>query len=302
MKDGIINIYKERGYTSHDVVAKLRGILKQKKTGHIGTLDPAAEGVLPVCVGKATKIAELFGDHDKTYIAEIIFGLETDTLDSTGSVLSERSIPDPEGWLCANAGRIEEILRAFTGDMMQTPPMYSAKKVGGKKLYEYAREGVELDRQPVPVKVYSAVLKDRYVKNGRPVVKAEIACSKGTYIRVMCSDIGKAEGSGACMGELLRTKVGEFSLDDAVKLGELQGSEDPYAYVIPLDEVLNIYPAVTVLKERAPALLNGNLLTADMLVSSPAEEGILRVYDPDGNLKALYLKTGEKLKPFKMFI
>ncbi|MBQ9827863.1 MAG: tRNA pseudouridine(55) synthase TruB [Lachnospiraceae bacterium] len=302
MKNGVINIYKEKGWTSHDVVARLRGILKQKKTGHIGTLDPAAEGVLPVCVGNATKLAEMLADHDKEYEAELIFGLVTDTDDETGKVISETKFDDPERWIAENRERIDGILSGFRGEYMQVPPMYSAKKINGKKLYEYARAGVEIEREPAKVFIYSAEILDAYVKDGRPVLRIRVSCSKGTYIRVLCSDIGNLEGSGACMGSLLRTGVGSFRIEDSVRLGKLETAEDPYEFVTDTDTVLSEYPMIRVNKRGEPLLNNGNILTAGETEGFPSEDGIYRIHDTEGRLKALYEKKGGRMKPAKMLL
>ena len=197
MIHGILNVRKEKGFTSHDVVAKLRGMTRQKKIGHTGTLDPDAEGVLPVCLGKATKLCERMTDKEKVYEAVMVLGKETDTQDLSGTVLKT-----------GETDRLteEEVRRAvhsFEGSYDQIPPMYSAVKVGGKKLYELAREGKEIERKPRRVEIRSI----RILEMKLPEVKFEVVCSKGTYIRTLCSDIGQALGCGACMGSLLRTTL-----------------------------------------------------------------------------------------------
>ena len=190
MINGVLNVYKEKGYTSHDVVAKLRGILKQKKIGHTGTLDPEAEGVLPVCLGRGTKLCGMLTDKRKTYQAVLHLGMETDTQDMTGQVISRRPVEvTPE-----EAARC---IRSFVGDQMQIPPMYSALKVGGKKLYELAREGKEVERKPRPVTFYEI----RILSVELPLVTMEVTCSKGTYIRTLCHDIGEKTGLQRMYGE-----------------------------------------------------------------------------------------------------
>ena len=204
MINGIINIYKEKGYTSHDVVAVLRGICKQKKIGHTGTLDPDAEGVLPVCFGSATKLCEFLTDKNKEYIAVMKLGIETDTQDTTGTILDKREVHVSE----------EEILKtilSFQGEQTQIPPMYSAVKVNGKKLYELAREGIEIERSARKITVH----KIEVLSIDGDEVKLKVLCSKGTYIRSLCIDIGRRLAIPATMSFLVRTKVGKFKLEKA---------------------------------------------------------------------------------------
>ena len=195
--DGVLNIRKEKGYTSFDVVAKLRGILHMKKIGHTGTLDPEAEGVLPVVLGKATKLVDLLTEKQKTYEALLHLGLETDTQDMTGTVLEEKPVEVTEE-------EVRTVIRSFLGEQQQIPPMYSALKVDGKKLYELAREGKIVERKPRAVQFYEIEIK----KIELPYVRFSVTCSKGTYIRTLCHDIGQKLGCGGCMEELLRTDLG----------------------------------------------------------------------------------------------
>ena len=210
-RSGVINIYKEAGYTSHDVVAKLRGILKQKKIGHTGTLDPQAQGVLPVCLGKGTKLCDLLADHDKEYEAVLRLGITTDTQDMEGTILKESSVQVSEE-------EVRTCILSFQGEQQQVPPMYSALKVNGKKLYELAREGKVVERKARPVTFHNIEV----LWMELPKVKIRVQCSKGTYIRTLCNDIGEKLGCGGCMEELLRTRVERFGLTDAVKLDEVQ--------------------------------------------------------------------------------
>lgn len=207
MFHGVINIYKEAGYTSHDVVAKLRGILKQKKIGHTGTLDPAAEGVLPVCLGKGTKLCDMLTDKTKTYRAVLLLGLETDTQDTTGTVLQEQSTES------LTESEVRTAVESFVGPYAQMPPMYSALKVNGKKLYELAREGKEIEREARPVEIFSLTIEEIQL----PRVTMSVKCSKGTYIRTLCHDIGEKLGCGGCMEYLLRTQVGPFYIEESSK-------------------------------------------------------------------------------------
>ena len=205
MYDGIINVYKEKGFTSFDVVAKMRGILGQKKVGHTGTLDPEAEGVLPVCVGKGTRLCDMLTDRDKTYEATLLLGMETDTQDTTGTVLSET---DASG-LTEEA--VREAVLCFVGDYDQIPPMYSALKVNGRKLCDLARQGVEVERKPRPVKIYDITIRSIRL----PEVVMTVSCSKGTYIRTLCHDIGEKLAVGGCMKKLLRTRAAGFRMEDS---------------------------------------------------------------------------------------
>ena len=197
MIHGIINVYKEKGFTSHDVVAKLRGIVGQKKIGHTGTLDPDATGVLPVCLGKATKLCDLLTDKNKTYEAVLLLGKTTDTQDITGEVLEEKSTE------ALTEEKVREAIEGFIGDYEQIPPMYSALKVNGKKLYELAREGKVIERKARLVKI----LDIQILEIDLPKVRMEVSCSKGTYIRTLCHDIGEKLGCGGCMESLIRTRV-----------------------------------------------------------------------------------------------
>ena len=212
MIHGIINVYKEKGFTSHDVVAKLRRIVGQKKIGHTGTLDPDATGVLPVCLGKATKLCDLLTDKNKTYEAVLLLGKTTDTQDITGEVLEEKSTE------ALTEEKVREAIEGFIGDYEQIPPMYSALKVNGKKLYELAREGKVIERKARPVKI----LDIQILEIDLPKVRMEVSCSKGTYIRTLCHDIGEKLGCGGCMESLIRTRVSTFRIEDAKTLDEIE--------------------------------------------------------------------------------
>lgn len=250
--NGMINVYKEKGYTSHDVVAKLRGICRQKKIGHTGTLDPDAEGVLPVCLGTATKVCGLLTDKDKEYEAVLLLGKETDTQDSSGTVLSETSVRQTET-------EIRETIRSFAGDYSQVPPMYSALKVNGKKLCDLARAGVEVERRPRQVHIYQIdILWMRL-----PRIKLRVHCSKGTYIRTLCHDIGQKLGCGGCMEELLRTKVSIFESGHALTLAQIQELAEEgrlQDILLPVDQLFLQYPKVQVTEEFQKMLQNGNRL------------------------------------------
>ncbi|HIX98430.1 MAG TPA: tRNA pseudouridine(55) synthase TruB [Candidatus Dorea intestinigallinarum] len=292
MLDGIFNVYKEKGYTSHDVVARLRGIAGQKKVGHTGTLDPDAEGVLPVCLGKATKVCDVLTDKSKTYQAVLLLGRRTDTQDISGACLEER---DTSGLAKETVRRAVE---SFLGDYMQTPPMYSALKVDGKKLYELAREGKTVERKARKVQIHRIEIR----KMDLPRVWIEVECSKGTYIRTLCDDIGELLGVGGCMEELLRTRVGHFRIEDSVRLSELERYREEGTleeHLIPVDSVFADCPRLDVPERLEPLLYNGNPLRLP-----EGEDGqLVRVYDSRGRFIALYRYQQQKhiYKNEKMF-
>lgn len=298
MIDGIINIYKEKGYTSHDVVAKLRGILKQKKIGHTGTLDPDAEGVLPVCLGKATRLCEFLTDKVKTYETVMRLGITTDTQDISGTVWKEQEVTVSEQ-------QIREIASSMIGESMQVPPMYSAIKVNGKKLYELAREGVEIERQPRPITVYELEI----VAVDLPYVSMRIICSKGTYIRTICHDIGEKAGCGACMAKLTRTKVSCFDIKDSITLEKVEELRDNGALaeqIVSVEQMLAEYPAVKALPEGDKLLHNGNSIFANQVELQHVtckKDMRVRMYDSAGVFIGIYFfENNKKLKPFKMFL
>ena len=298
MINGIIIVNKETGFTSHDVVAKLRGICGQRKIGHTGTLDPAATGVLPVCLGSGTKLCDMLTDRDKEYVAELLLGVETDTQDTTGSVLWESPVTVTE----------EEVSRAclsFLGDYDQIPPMYSALKVDGKKLYELARAGKEVERKARRVRILELEILEMRL----PVVKLRVVCSKGTYIRTLCSDIGQKLGCGGAMQSLQRTKAGRFRLEDALTLGDLQQLKDSgelERVVQPVDSLFEETPALHVTAEAARLLENGNALFPAQFAETvtPEPERWVRVYRPDGRFAGIYAYEEQKrwYRPVKMFL
>lgn len=297
MINGIIVINKEAGFTSHDVVAKLRGICGQKKIGHTGTLDPAATGVLPVCLGSATKLCDMLTEKNKEYVAELLLGVETDTQDMTGQVLMRREVSVTES-------DVRRICGEFAGDYNQVPPMYSALKVNGKKLYELAREGREVERKARPVIIYELEI----LKLELPVVTMRVSCSKGTYIRTLCADIGERLGCGGAMQSLKRTRVGSFGLGDAVTLGELQQLKDAdrlRSRVIPVDSVFGGYPVLHVAAGFAPLLENGNTILPSQTAEQEIHKGQwVRFCRPDGSFAGIYSYDEEKqrYKPVKMFL
>ena len=294
MVNGIINVYKEKGYTSFDVVAKLRGIFKQKKIGHTGTLDPDAEGVLPVCLGKATKVCDLLTDKSKEYETVLLLGKVTDTQDITGTVLEEKDVKVTEE-------AVRETVLSFVGDYMQIPPMYSALKVNGKKLCDLAREGKTVERQARPVKILTIDILDVTL----PRVRMRVHCSKGTYIRTLCQDIGEKLGCGGCMEELLRSRVGRYSLFESHTLAQVEAAVADGTVqdmIDPVEAVLAEYPALYADSYGDRLLANGNPLS-DNLVSPQHKEGWVRMYASDGTFTGIFQwDAGEKkYYPVKMF-
>lgn len=293
--DGVIVIRKEKGFTSHDVVAKLRGILHMKKIGHTGTLDPDAEGVLPVALGKATRLVDMITDKEKTYEAVMRLGVVTDTQDMSGTVLSqttELSVTEEE--ICT-------VVSSFVGDYMQVPPMYSALKVNGKKLYELAREGKTVERKPRPVHFYEIEILDISF----PLVRFRVTCSKGTYIRTLCHDIGEKLGCGAAMESLLRTKVGRFTLDDAITLAQTEEAVQEgtiESKILGIEEILAEYPRVCCTKEGDRLLANGNPLV-QALVDAQEKKGWIRMCSSEGSFSGVYQWDEKRNRyfPVKMF-
>lgn len=309
MYHGIINVYKEAGFTSHDVVAKLRGICKQKKIGHTGTLDPDAVGVLPVCLGSGTKLCDMLTGETKEYIAGFQLGIATDTQDISGKILEEKEVH-------VSTEQVKEMLSHFVGELQQVPPMYSALKVGGKKLYELAREGKEVERKARPITIYELEL----LKAEHPEYEIRVVCSKGTYIRTLCHDIGQALSCGAVMTSLVRSRVGEFRLKDAKTLDELQELADQgrlQEAVIPVEEMFHALPAIQVSDGAQKALRNGNQLKrSEVLMKEeagttgkipgefPVDQGEYRVYSMDSRFCAIYRYEGDRrlFTPVKMFL
>ncbi len=252
MVHGILNIYKERGYTSHDVVAKLRAMTGQKKIGHTGTLDPDAQGVLLVCLGVATKVCDLLTDTDKAYRVGMLLGQETDTQDTTGTVIRTcGELPEP--------GAVEQALLGFVGEYGQVPPMYSALKVGGKKLYELARQGKTVERHPRRVRIYDLCVEQMEL----PHVTFAVSCSKGTYMRTLCHDAGEALGCGACMESLVRTRVGSFCVEESLRLsevGELLEQGRLGEALTPVDALFAALPSFSTTESADRLLRNGNSL------------------------------------------
>lgn len=274
MIHGVINVYKEQGFTSHDVVAKLRGIVGQKKIGHTGTLDPDAVGVLPVCLGRATKLCDMLTDKDKVYEAVMLLGVETDTQDTTGQILKSSETDE------ITEEQVRAAVLDFVGDYNQVPPMYSALKINGKKLYEFAREGKTVERAARRVQIFDIEI----LSIALPRVTMKVHCSKGTYIRTLCHDIGQKLGCGACMEKLTRTKVSRFEIKDSLTLAQIEvlKKEDRLSEIlIPIDQMFANYPSIIVSGEAARLAYNGNgIKDRDVRKDENIlDEAYVRVYD-----------------------
>lgn len=302
MYHGIINVYKEAGYTSHDVVAKLRGICKQKKIGHTGTLDPDAVGVLPVCLGSGTKVCDLLTDRKKEYIARFRLGCVTDTQDISGNILEENPVT-------VSSEEVQKAIAAFEGESMQVPPMYSALKINGRKLYELARQGKEVERPARPINIYRLEI----LEEEHPEYTIRVVCSKGTYIRTLCHDIGQKLGCGAVMVSLKRTGVGEFDIKDSYKLSELQKLADEQRLseaVCPVDRLFENLLEIIVKEDGFKALSNGNPLKGtDICIEGmdknrkPEDGEQFRVYSHQHIFYGIYRYEAEHrlLLPVKLF-
>ena len=284
--NGIIVIDKPQGWTSMDICAKLRGMYREKRIGHAGTLDPMATGVLPVFIGRATRAVEFADKGDKEYVAGLKLGIITNTQDTSGEVLESHPVNvTPE--------QLEETLAKFRGDIEQIPPMYSAIKVNGKKLYELARKGKEVERKPRPVTIHALTLEEQIAPDEFVI---RVRCSKGTYVRTLCHDIGQVLGCGACMSSLRRTMAAGFTLEQAVSLDTVQDCEDRVSLLLKVDAYFSEYPALTVAGSAEKKLRNGMTLVMPQL-----EPGQYRVYGESGEFIALCAANDGKLTTVKSF-
>lgn len=289
--DGIILINKQKGYTSHDAVNKVKHILNEK-VGHTGTLDPNATGLLPILVGKGTKLSQYLINHDKEYEVELKLGIKTDTADSEGKILEEKEVMGS----ILEKENLQTILESFIGKQKQVPPMYSAIKVNGKKLYEYARKNIKIELQPREIEIYKIVLLD--INKTEKIIKFSVKCSKGTYIRSLCEDIAKALGTIGYMKELNRTKVGIFNIENSISVEELEKYKEEKAilesHIISIENAfIHIYGNdnfVSLDDKKLELLYNGVKLKTDM------EDGLYRIYNEEkvfigiGSVQNGYLK------------
>ena len=282
--DGIVIVDKPQDWTSQDVVSKLRGVLKTRRIGHGGTLDPMATGVLPVFVGRGTRGVEFFEHAEKTYEAVLRLGISTDTEDITGTVLEEKEVNISEAQFLS-------VLENFRGEIQQIPPMYSAIKINGQKLCDLARKGREVERQPRTITIHELTC----LKFAGNTAKLRVHCSKGTYIRTLCKDIGDALGCGGCMESLRRVTAGEYTIEQAVPLQMLIDCENPEQYLLPVDSMFKAYPAVTLTEKQEKCCRNGVAFTCKL------DAGTYRVYGQNGEFLALSHMVEGKLTTIKSF-
>lgn len=294
--NGILNILKPPGVTSHGVVSLVRRMTGIKKVGHTGTLDPNAAGVLPICIGQATKISQFLLDSQKKYRAELYLGIETDTQDQYGEILKQQAeIPSRE--------EIKKAIMSYVGEYDQIPPMYSALKRDGKKLYELAREGIEVQREPRRVQIHEISIIEI---NGNRVI-FDVLCSKGTYIRTLCKDIGESLGCGGMMSFLLRTATGEFQLENTITLEALEATQDIEKLLYPVDYPLRHLPKISVNPGAERAVLNGNKIPSHLWLKGWQAKGedLARVYLKDQFIGIAIVKSGQEevyLKFSRLFV
>ena len=282
--DGIVIVDKPQGWTSQDVTARLRRVFGTRRIGHGGTLDPMATGVLPVFVGRATRAVEFFEHAEKTYETVLRLGITTDTEDMTGTVLTEENVSFTEE-------QLQETLAAFRGEILQVPPMYSALKVNGQKLCDLARKGKTVERQPRPITIHELSL----VERGENTLRLRVRCSKGTYIRTLCKDIGEKLGCGGCMESLRRVAAGEYTIDEAVPLQTLLDTEEPEKYLRDVDTMFRNYPAVTLTANQETRCRNGNAFSVSLT------PGTYRAYSQAGEFLMLAKVDGGVMSTIKSF-
>lgn len=292
MKSGYLLIDKEQGMTSFAVVSALRKILHTKKIGHTGTLDPMATGLLLICVEKGTKAVSVMPESTKTYEAEMLLGVSTDTEDITGEIIEEKAVNVTED-------EIIKLFPRFIGEMDQIPPMYSAKKVNGQKLYDLARKGEVIERKPSHITIHTIEI----LEINLPKVRFSVKCSKGTYIRTLCKDIGEALGTHATMTSLRRTDTEGFSVNDAYTLDQLRemNDEEIAEKIMDMDSIFKVYNRIDMTEESDQYLRNGNAIYEDEIRGEIDDSDIYRVYYSNGHFGALYKKNGKELKVYKMF-
>ena len=282
--NGIVIVDKPQDWTSQDVVSKLRGVFKTRRIGHGGTLDPMATGVLPVFVGRATRGVEFFEHAEKTYETVLRLGITTDTEDITGTVLSERDA-------FVTGTQLEEVLERFRGQIQQIPPMYSALKINGQKLCDLARKGKEVERKPRTITIHELTLLGREADG----IRLRVRCSKGTYIRTLCKDIGEALGCGGCMASLRRVTAGSYTIEEAIPLQELIDTADPEKYLRNVDTMFSEYPAITLTPNQEKRCRNGNSFSVNL------EAGMYRAYGQDGEFLMLAQVTDGVMSTRKSF-
>ena len=304
--NGILNIFKPKGISSHQVVKEVRNILNIPKVGHTGTLDPSASGVLLICLGQATKIAEFLVGMKKNYQGEMTLGITTDSQDAEGKIIGKKEVGTD-----IDEKRIRDIFQKYEGTISQIPPMFSAAHYKGKRLYRLARKGIEVKRSPKEVKIYQFNLIN-YDQRINPIVKFEVVCSKGTYVRTLCNDIGNELGCGAHLSSLIRKKVGNFSIEDSINLEEFREDKTlGKRYLVSIDSALGGLKKITVKNEATKTVLNGGVVSSGQIVGIPEElktgkDKFIKMFDAKGNLLSIgtsIKEDGENIffKPVKVF-
>ncbi|MCB2292093.1 tRNA pseudouridine(55) synthase TruB [Clostridium algoriphilum] len=288
--NGILNVFKPTGMTSFDVVRKIRKISNVKKVGHAGTLDPEASGVLPVCIGKATKAIDYIMADFKVYETELKLGVTTDTYDREGKIIKESEV----NW---SDEEITRVINSFIGEIKQVPPMYSALKVNGKKLYELARAGIEIEREARAIVIYSIDIKEI----NSPYVKFRVKCSKGTYIRSLCYDIGEALKCGGMMWNLQRTATGQFDIEDAINVNELN-EENINKYIIPIEKIFQNNTKITIEDRFVKFLLNGVIVKDKALTCKFEVNSMYSIYNNDNEFIGIADKSNDGVRLIKSFI
>jgi tRNA pseudouridine55 synthase len=290
--DGILIIDKPAGLTSHDVVARVRRVLRTKRVGHTGTLDPFATGVLVLMIGSATRLARFLDKDTKEYIAEVQFGFETDTGDLSGLRIADRGLRNEE--IVAKLGVIhwDNVFEKFRGDILQTPPMYSAKKIDGKKLYELAREGKQVERKPVPVTIHKLELLPDEIRNPQSAIRIHVVCSAGTYIRTLAEEIGREIGIGAHLTGLRRTAAGKFDLQQSVTIEQLRDLPAPESALLPIELAVSHLPELALPDERVGPTKNGLPSRVDDEKYNPGE--FVRMIESGGNVIAVGIYDDEE--------
>ena len=282
--NGIVIVDKPADWTSQDVVSKLRGVFHTRRIGHGGTLDPMATGVLPVFVGRATRAVEFFEHAEKTYEAVLRLGITTDTEDITGNVLQQQEV-------CVTEQQFSDVLAQFRGEIQQIPPMYSALKINGQKLCDLARKGKEVERKPRTITIFRL----ECLSFDGQTAKLCVTCSKGTYIRTLCKDIGEALGCGGCMESLRRTAAGAYAIDAAVPLTALAESSNPEEHLLPIDSMFTQYETVSLTEKQALRCRNGNSFSVEL------PDGTYRAYDPAGEFLMLAKVEAGVMSTIKSF-
>jgi tRNA pseudouridine55 synthase len=291
---GIIPVWKPKGLTSHDVVGRIRRLAGQKRVGHTGTLDPEVEGVLPICLGQATRLVEYIQNLPKRYQGQMVLGIATDTEDHTGKTIEEKEVT-------TTSFPLQQVMEHFHGEIKQIPPMYSAVKIKGEKLYELARKGKVVERPARTVTIYNFDIK-QIESSDRPMFSFDVTCSKGTYVRTLCVDIGKFMGYPAHMNKLIRVQSGPFQMSDCYTFEELEAAKDKGEFantLVSMDEALCHLPSVVVSQEDGKRVLDGNIFEWD--AENDLNSGLVRMYDEIGRFCAIYEIHHQELRPVKVF-